>query len=154
MHRIQPDFQRLLRRIFASDALIAAGYTPAPEDRAMPRLTFTLRDLFWIMFLVGFSLWSLNYRRQIVAEKQAYCDKLRIAIVDAEAAKVKAIEKHDEADAIVRYCRLFIRRLNEDFQRLDEESRSYRGPAPDLDLPFRQSDFSSSAPQRSGYVIP
>ena len=47
----------------------------------------TIRDLFWIMFIVGFSLWTLNYRRQIRVQRIYREEATEQIVLRQEAAR-------------------------------------------------------------------
>jgi hypothetical protein len=48
----------------------------------------TIRDWFWIMFIVGYSLWTLNYRQQI---RRAYLERKTEEIAKREAAERRCV---------------------------------------------------------------
>jgi len=50
---------------------------------------FAIRDWFWIMFIVGYSLWTLNYRQQIRAIQRAYLARATEEIALREAAEAR-----------------------------------------------------------------
>jgi hypothetical protein len=90
----------------------------------VPRVTITIRDLFWVMFVVGFSLWSLRYRREILADKESCCDQARQAIAEAEEAEKKALAAAAKSDAAMRHHEQFVRKWNATFERLEQEARA------------------------------
>ena len=90
----------------------------------MPRFTFTTRDLFWIMFLVGFSLWSLKYRHEVRADARTEAKQLAIATAEAKKAQERAFVAEEKANRAAWQLKAALRRLKEEFRIAEEQSRS------------------------------
>ena len=85
---------------------------------------FTIRDLFWIMFVVGFSLWSLNWRWQVRSAQHTHELELKEEIARLKADRERAAAAEDYAIRTVRNSKAVIRQLNLEFNRLEARYRA------------------------------
>ncbi len=70
-------------------------------------LRFTIRDLCSVMFVVGFSLWTLKYRRQILAVQRTYLERATEEIALREQAERELVQtKQDAAEFSERMSRV------------------------------------------------
>lgn len=79
---------------------------------------FSIRDLCWVMFVVGFSLWTLDYRRQIRSVQRAYLERTTEEIARRQHAERALEEAQYEAAEYSKRTAQVISELQVEVERL------------------------------------